>query len=1027
MALEKFGTGESLLDTAVETDDESQQLPFYDKEIPASLIEESKQDFLPINVDADSNPDDFVRLASIWRGGRFFDVDWSSIKGKTADEFDTKLGGKKVNVTDLLKDTEEPTKEVVDETEDVLKRSEVVDKTGDKYDQFQEALEETPEVKKGLLTDIRLIGKKGDPKLPQEETLIKALEATSKTYEKEITNQKRGKVADTAVRELADTLGMSKEKLVRTVLERKKGAIFNIPGSDVAASTLAARDLLNDEMEHAYNLAMKARLGSDEDVLQFMIQMDFVGDFMSQLVGQQAELGRAVRSYQMVSRKKTDPDLYFKDLTDALEQFGGSDRARRIAESYTKLGTKQQRANFHRSSKLSKFFNAFYEYWINAILSSPVSHMKNIVGAKLTTFAHIPETFVAAGVRKYRTEVYGEGAGVEFGEASAMVFGAYHSLYDAMRFAGHTLKTGERPIAGSKIEVETPAQLRDSKAFSAKAFNIKNSYIASAVDGLGRVATMDRLPTRMLEFEDTFFKVIGQRMVYYQEAYRSGVQKGLRGDELTTHIVDFINDPPTEILQKADDHAAYVTLQTKLDTAGKSIQGIRQIPMIRYFIPFFRTPYNAFKYAFLERTPIGMFFSGYKDTIAAARAKDATVAQRAAADMAQARMIMGSGLTMISAGLALQGKLTGSGPADPDRRRVLKNMGWRPYSVKIGDTYVSYAGTEPFASVLGIAADLGEVGLYMKESSDGNTWEKLILGVAAALSYQATNKTFMQGFSNLIALIDEPARKGEFTLQALFASTVPRIAASIEKEFDPLYRDAQTMVDKARGDIPFLSEGLPPSRNFWGQQTGSDTSPMGVGIINPFYAAHEGPNPFAEDQAMAKRAYEIDKVFAETQWGTPKHGDEFIYPGTDGQVAVRLTKEEKDIYHKILGELLVNSFENFLDSNSYKDLRKVYDGGLDENKILGITYSGSKLKQYNPFDPEKRAEGTRKRDAAKDAQMRLHKEFSAIVGDMRKVARSKLINDPKVGSDLRKRLDTQLQGYEETLEEARKLQNVRMN
>ena len=108
-------------------------------------------------------------------------------------------------------------------------------------------------------------------------------------------------------------------------------------------------------------------------------------------------------------------------------------------------------------------------------------------------------------------------------------------------------------------------------------------------------------------------------------------------------------------------------------------------------------------------------------------------------------------------------------------------------------------------------------------------------------------------------------------------------------------------------------------------------------------------------------------------------------------------------------------------------MRKVYDGGLDENKILGITYSGSKLKQYNPFDPEKRAEGTRKRDAAKDAQMRLHKEFSAIVGDMRKVARSKLINDPKVGSDLRKRLDTQLQGYEETLEEARKLQNVRMN
>ena len=101
--------------------------------------------------------------------------------------------------------------------------------------------------------------------------------------------------------------------------------------------------------------------------------------------------------------------------------------------------------------------------------------------------------------------------------------------------------------------------------------------------------TLGRLPTRALEFEDTFFKVVAQRQLLYQNAYSTGVAKGLRGDKLATHIAEFVFDPPASALEKADAHAQYVTLQTNLDSVGKSMKNIRdKVPGMRYFLPFLK-------------------------------------------------------------------------------------------------------------------------------------------------------------------------------------------------------------------------------------------------------------------------------------------------------------------------------------------------------------------------------------------------------------------------------------------------------
>ena len=44
-------------------------------------------------------------------------------------------------------------------------------------------------------------------------------------------------------------------------------------------------------------------------------------------------------------------------------------------------------------------------------------------------------------------------------------------------------------------------------------------------------------------------------MSLYEQAYRSGVTKGKRGDALSNHIAEYVFDPPPSALAQADAHA----------------------------------------------------------------------------------------------------------------------------------------------------------------------------------------------------------------------------------------------------------------------------------------------------------------------------------------------------------------------------------------------------------------------------------------------------------------------------------------
>ena len=292
----------------------------------------------------------------------------------------------------------------------------------------------------GLLDDFRAVGSAGDAKIPDEAGVLSGIQAISKTYAGQIDDAKRGEITLEATRQMADILGTSPNRLAKTILGRQKGGVIidQDSGMGLAETMLASRDLLVTEMKKLDQLAKSAETGGDNEALEFRAQLELVAQLQAQIKGAQTEIARALSSFRIPARDGTAASaMRGKDLTTLLEDYGGVDDIRDMAKAYNQQGDNvaAKAAITRAGSKFKKFTDAFYEAWINILLSNPVTHTKNIVGAFLTTFAHVPETYAAAGIGAIRRARGGEG-GVYFGEANAQMFGAMMAFREAFGAAG---------------------------------------------------------------------------------------------------------------------------------------------------------------------------------------------------------------------------------------------------------------------------------------------------------------------------------------------------------------------------------------------------------------------------------------------------------------------------------------------------------------------------------------------------------------------------------------------------------------
>jgi len=302
------------------------------------------------------------------------------------------------------------------------------------------------------------------------------------------------------------------------------------------------------------------------------------------------------------------------------------------------------------------------------------------------------------------------------------------------------------------------------------------------------------------------------------------------------------NRPLKELLQESDAMSKPARLAVSL---GDAVSGIvRRHPSLRMFAPFLTIPTNIF--ATSTETLVGGSWRLAKDNLnkqlfSAPALSDSlddfaerinspnpSIRRQAVGQSYLAANIVGGFGTMLAMPgvVTMEGpgelpRITGSGPTDPNQRRAWLAAGFQPFSIRVGDSYVSYARAEPIATWLGFMVDMVQIAQFKQYADDPETDELIDLGVMSALAAaanQVVEKTFMQGLQDLVNILEADADASASWFKRTIASlTVPASIRQIGINVDPVMRDARTIGDKMMQSVPGMSQRLDTKRDLLGE------------------------------------------------------------------------------------------------------------------------------------------------------------------------------------------------------------------
>lgn len=620
-----------------------------------------------------------------------------------------------------------------------------------------------------------------------------AIASTARLFSERLDDARRGRVSQAETARLARSLGMTPERL----LKRRKGQAFN------AEEALAARNILARSAEDLAALSRKAVGGSDADVAAFQEALTRHVAIQEQVAGMTAEAGRALAQFRQMA--KASEAQRARAIKQMIERHGGRDRVEDLARMVSTLDDPAQVAKFTREAHKATAWDMIAEAWINALLSGPQTHATNILSNVLTALWTLPENALAATLGTLRKTDK-----VRYREIGRRLFGMVQGAREGLYLGGKAFWTEEASDLAGKIEARR--------------------YQAIP----GKLGKLVRIPGRMLLGEDEFFKAVGRRMELGSLAVRKAADEGLTGAAYKRRVADLLANPTDDMMDAAVQASEYLTFTKDLGEHGKALQRLARHPAARFVVPFVRTPINIVKFA-AERSPFGLLM---KDVRADLLGKNGKVAR----DLAAARMMMGTGLGAYVASLASEGHITGGGPSDPRERAALYQTGWQPYSVKVGDQWVSYGRLEPLGMLVGVAADYAEIRAAMSDEEA----DKVAAMITGAISKNLVSKTWLSGLSDLLQAIEDPDRYGERYVQRQVGTVIPTGVAQVARTADPVLRDVRTMLDAIKARVPGQRETLFPRRDLWGEPIRYGGS-VGPDLLSPVYVSKDAKDPAAKE------------------------------------------------------------------------------------------------------------------------------------------------------------------------------------
>lgn len=475
-----------------------------------------------------------------------------------------------------------------------------------------------------------------------------------------------------------------------------------------------------------------------------------------------------------------------------------------------------------------------YEYWINGLLSGPVTHVANIAGNAAQMGL---EYTLQRGLEATANLFLNDAALATFGEFSAMRKAAGWAFTDALRAMRQAWRTEADLFESEWLNQPVSFGHAPDKAGGAR-YSIP-----------GATGRFIRIPCRALLAMDAFFKHLIGRLEASAQAYRIASSEGRTGADRENRIRGLVNTPGSASWVMAVRQAKELTFQQELPSFLKSLERMKNErskgaggaivkTILKLIFPFIRTPWNIFAVG-LRKTPLGSLN-------VAARAGTALYQMRKGRPFLDSypkamlvkhlvEQFMGwAGFAMLyglSEGDPDDDKkwllLTGTRSADDragEKKMLERTRGGQTMVLVNGQPVFNYGRIEPFATIITTMVDSMRA---IKKVGRGARATDMAAAIIGNIKDQTESKTFFQGLDNLFTAFDQlrdPDKAGKKLAEAVIKGVVPNIIRQPLRNMDDYARDTK--------NAPMIYSAFPmgglaePLYDLYGRQVEKTGTPL---------------------------------------------------------------------------------------------------------------------------------------------------------------------------------------------------------
>ena len=427
----------------------------------------------------------------------------------------------------------------------------------------------------------------------------------------------------------------------------------------------------------------------------------------------------------------------------------------------------KQVTEFYRQFVKPKYSEIIDEYRYINMLSSPKTQIVNTFSNILQATLLRPATRLASGVTdNFSHLLTGKEQEFYIKQVPAYYRGALNSFGDAL---GEALKVmrGQQQIYRPDIK-SIPTGLKVLKPF--------------------------QIVPRLMEASDVFFRKLATAGEV--EALMS---KGMKEAEAISKAAETAQEL---VFRKALDPANKTgqgVLLSKIDALTTAVYKLRNVPGVKWFIPFVQTPMNILKQG-IEYSPLGIL-----------------TLPKAANKIEQfGKTLVGTTIFAGAGWLALKDRTTWAVPTNQKEKDAFYAAGMQAYSVKVGDIWVSYSRLGPIAYPIAMAA---AIKFYTKDNPKavGDTELQKITKILSGIAQFFSDQSYVQGIGDFVNLA-----QGDVTALTRAASQIPSqlipltaLQRWVANIIDPIYRktdktlSVEGIIENLKKGIPGLTFGLP--------------------------------------------------------------------------------------------------------------------------------------------------------------------------------------------------------------------------